>query len=264
MRFKVHFDFWADIESTIWHFEPILSRQFEISADIESKLRHRTRFMCIIAYKKCVNDPPKEFFSKVGHARIVPYTKLKLHARNQQNIMNSYRKITTSVFSLIQKSLRPLFLRKKPLTKIFFDPPKITPQTPQAFYSTVGPSPPSLLPPIPLETHIYIDPKKKFVRWAFTPWILTNSPGKRLSLGWGQSQHICDPPLCSLSPTRHKYAGPSPQKDSFLADTTKGWSGHFFVHYTDLLSSSNRSLCHESHMRAPACSFISPYHIPKT
>ena len=220
--------------------------------------------MRIIAYKKCVNDPPKEFFSKVGHARIVPYTKLKLHARNQQNIMNSYREITTSVFSLIQKSLRPLFLRKKPLTKIFFDPPKITPQTPQAFYSTVGPSPPSLLPPIPLETLIYIDPKKKFVRGAFTPWILTNSPGKRLSLGWGQSQHICDPPLCSLSPTSHKYAGPSPQKDSFLADTTKGCSGHFFVHYTDLLSSSNRSLCHESHMRAPACSFISPYHIPKT
>ena len=74
--------------------------------------------------------------------------------------MNSYREITTSVFSLIQKSLRPLFLLKKPLTKFFFDPPKITPQTPQAFYSTVGPSPPSLLPPIPLETLIYIDPKK--------------------------------------------------------------------------------------------------------
>ena len=160
MRFKVHFDFWADIESTIWHFEPILSRQFEISADIESKLRRRTRFMRKIAYEKCVNNPPKEFFSKVGHSRIVPYTKLKLHARNQQNIMNSYREITTSVFSLIQKSLRPLFLRKKPLTKIFFDPPKISPQTPQAFYSTVGPSPPSLLPPIPLETFIYIDPKK--------------------------------------------------------------------------------------------------------
>ena len=55
-----------------------------------------------------------------------------------------------------------------------------------------------------------------------------------------------------------------PQKDSFLADTTKGCNGHFFIHYTDLLRSSNRSLCHESHMRAPACSFISPYHIQKT
>jgi len=84
----------------------------------------KTRFCVKLLIKKSVNDPPIQFLSKIWHCHIVLYTKLNLHARNQQNIMNSYRETDRRLLSLLQKSLRPHFPIKKFLKKIFTTPQK--------------------------------------------------------------------------------------------------------------------------------------------
>jgi hypothetical protein len=71
-----------------------------------------------------VNDPPIEFFSKIGHSRIASYTKSKLHARNQQNIMISYRQTDRPSLHGSEKSLRPNFSPPKKGGALIFSTPQ--------------------------------------------------------------------------------------------------------------------------------------------